>query len=216
MLSMLLNIAAHCGIFCFMDTVLERIGLKGVYYLIHSIHNTAIVYYTGTEVYQSLMNFPSIAQSPTNVQALQLCFALHIYHIVMYWKKFRMDDWLHHGLMIGIALPFGGYLPSGSLLGYSLFFTTGLPGMVDYCLLFLARNDWLDKDIEKRVNAWLNVWIRSPGCVSHAALVCAYVSTLHNSSTLFLYGAYITACLTYWNGQYFMRQIVYDVGSRQI
>ena len=189
-------------------------GFNGIYYFVHSVHNAAIISYTGHEVFQSLTNFPSIHTSPVNFTALELCFALHFYHIAWYWKKFRKDDWLHHGLMIGVALPIGGLLPAGTLLGYSLFFTTGLPGMLDYFLLFLTRNNWLHKDVEKRVNAWLNVWIRSPGCVSHAALTCAYISTLQNISPFFIVGAYLTAFLNYWNGQYFMRQIVYDVGAR--
>jgi hypothetical protein len=216
MFSTLLNIMGYCGIFCAIDKTLERFRLNGAYYLIHSIHNMAIVSYTANEVVQTLTNFSSIRQSPVNYTALQLCFALHIYHIALYWRKFRMDDWLHHGLMIGVALPIGGCLPAGTLLGYSLFFTTGLPGMIDYFILFLVRNEWANKDVEKRVNAWLNVWIRSPGCVSQAALTCAYLSTLQAISPVFMYGAYISAFLNYWNGQYFMRQIVYDVGTRQI
>ena len=45
----------------------------------------------------------------------------------------------HHILMIGIALPIGWFVDSKSLLGYSLFFTTGLPGGIDYFLLFLVE-----------------------------------------------------------------------------
>jgi hypothetical protein len=85
----------------------------------------------------------------------------------------------------------------------------------DYILLFLVRNNWLHRNTEKKVNHALNVWIRSPGCTSHAALVCAYLS-MHQVSVLYMLGALTTAVLNYWNGQYFMQQVVYDAGSLQL
>ena len=117
--------------------------------------------------------------------------------------------------MIGIALPIGGLVPSGTMLGFSLFFTTGLPGGIDYALLFLTRNFWLRRDVEKRINTWMNVWIRSPGCVAQAAL--SVVALYTNAHTLLIYQWYaglVAGLLNYWNGQYFMQQVVYDLGKR--
>ena len=204
------------GIFCLSDFALTKMGWKGTYYIIHSLHNAAIVYLTFPDVTKTLTDFSHISHSLVNYQSLELCFALHAYHIVMYWNQLRKDDWLHHGLMIGIALPIGGLLPAGTLLGYSLFFTTGLPGMIDYAALFLTRNAWIHKDTEKRINTCLNVWIRSPGCISHAILTVLFVSTFQEPSVFFLFFAYIAGFLNYWNGQYFMQQIVYDAGARGI
>jgi hypothetical protein len=140
--------------------------------------------------------------------AMDFVFALHLYHIALYWRKFRFDDWLHHILMIGVALPIGAYVDSKSLLGYSLFFTTGLPGGIDYFLLFLTRNNWLNKNYEKNINSWLNTWIRSPGCISHAtlSLVLTHSECLQYSLDWWL--GVCVSFLTYWNGQYFMKQVV--------
>ena len=33
--------------------------------------------------------------------------ALHIYHIISYFNKLKFDDYLHHGLMVFVALPLG-------------------------------------------------------------------------------------------------------------
>ena len=204
--------------FCISDTILSKLQFEGVYYIIHSIHNALIVYSTAPEVWQTLTDISSVQTSPINYYALELCLALHCYHVAYYWRKFRYDDWLHHGLMICVALPIGGLLPSGTLLGYSLFFTTGLPGGIDYALLFLTRNNWILRVTEKKINTWLNIWIRSPGCVSHATIACIYLSMLPQTerTIIMCMGAYITALLNYWNGQYFMQQVVLDAGENKV
>jgi len=189
--------------------------MEGVYYLLHSAHNAAIVYLTAPDVYNTIVHYDSVALSTKNTVALELVFALHLYHIAYYWRKLRFDDWLHHGLMIGVALPIGTFLDSGTLLGYSLFFTTGLPGCIDYFLLFLTRNNILNKDIEKRVNYCLNTWIRSPGTASHAVLTLIYLMHSKPHVIIQVLGLF-TALLNYWNGQYFMAQVVYDAGVRRI
>ena len=202
--------------FCGLDYFLAYLNVQGVYYGLHALHNAMIVYLTAGDVWTSLTDFKSVATTPVNFDALQLCFALHLYHIALYHSKFRMDDWLHHGLMIGVALPMGGLLPSGSLLGYSLFFTTGLPGGIDYVLLFLQRNGFISKITQKRVNTQLNVWVRSPGCISMSALTLAHISVQKDPSLVYVLGSYIEALLNYWNGQYFMEQVVYNAGENRI
>jgi hypothetical protein len=205
----LANISIIFSSFCLIDRALSRFTkLDGIYYLLHFLHNGVIVYLTGNEVINSLADFSYILTSPKNILALEFVFALHLYHLAIYYPKFRMDDWLHHILMVGIALPIGWIVESRSLLGYSLFFTTGLPGGIDYLLLFLHRNNMVSRNIEKSINAWLNTWIRSPGCISHATLTLAFTSLQSIKFSLEWWGAVLVAFLTFWNGQYFMRQVV--------
>lgn len=201
--------------FCVSDTVFSAAGLQGVYYLIHAIHNGFIVHATYNEVLHPFLNFSTMHIAPTNYYAAELVFALHAYHCIYYWRKFKLDDWLHHILMIAVALPIGVSVPSGPLLGFSLFFTTGLPGGIDYFLLFLVRNSWLHRDIEKLVNARLATWVRGPGCIAQAALTCAYLS-MQNTPGFYVWLAYLTAALNYWNGAYFGAQVLYDAGQRSI
>jgi len=209
MYSILLNTLLIFSGFCTADRLITRYTpLDGIYYFIHSVHNAAIVYLTSNEVVSTITNFKNIASMPKNELALEFVFALHFYHIALYWRKFRYDDWLHHALMIGIALPIGTLTDSKSLLGYSLFFTTGLPGGIDYFMLFLVRNGWLRRETEKRINSALNVWIRSPGCVSHAGLTFVLVFMTMPLYSLQWFGGILCGLLTFWNGQYFMRQVV--------
>ena len=203
------DIGKLCIYFCLTDRLLTNLtNLDGIYYFIHFLHNCMIINLTYEEVYYSLTDFNYIQNSEKNIVALQAVFALHIYHTIIYYKKFRLDDWLHHILMIGIALPIGWIAKSNSLLGYGLFFTTGLPGAIDYALLFLTRNNLIDRGYEKNINAWLNTWIRSPGCISHATLTLSFISINYTKISFDWWLGMIAALLTFWNGQYFMRQVV--------
>lgn len=209
MYSLLINTALIFSGFCAVDRLLTKVtSLDGLYYLLHTIHNGAIVYLTGSEVYNTITRFDLINTMPKNMLALECVYALHFYHIAIYWRKFRFEDWLHHILMIGVALPIGTFFDSKSLVGYSLFFTTGLPGGIDYFLLFLVRNGWLNRQTEKHINTYLNVWCRSPGCISHAILTVAFTSIYGTWYSLNWWAAMLAATLTFWNGQYFMRQVV--------
>jgi hypothetical protein len=92
----------------------------------------------------------------------------------------------------------------------TLFFTTGLPGGIDYTLLALVKNGYMDRKIEKRVNTFLNVWIRSPGCVAVAALGLAHPPSENTLAPV------ISGLLTFWNGQYFMHQVVENYARLKI
>ena len=199
---------SYISTFTILDKCISMI-LNSPYYLVHSVHNVMVVYYTYPDVINTYMHYDRIHTFPTNMTAICLCFALHFYHIAIYWKKFRTDDWLHHGLMIGIALPVSLIYESNTLVGYSLFFTTGLPGGIDYALLFCVRNRWLDKNSEKKINAWLNIWIRSPGCISQAVFILLSIRNI-NWLSLHFFIPLLSAILVYWNGQYFMRQVIED------
>jgi hypothetical protein len=140
--------------------------------------------------------------------ASNICFALHLYHIIYYWRTFRFDDWLHHGLMVGVALPLSLSLRTGPLLGANLFFTTGLPGAISYGLLFANRNGWIDTLPTKQWNAATNLWIRAPGCVAHATLSLLALSVVPRVTNDQAIATILIAALTAWNGLYFMEQSI--------
>lgn len=218
----LLTTALLTILFSSLDLSLNKFNLNGRYYLIHSLHNAVIVCLTVPDIVNTITDFSNLTSYPVNYTAAQFCFALHIYHILLYFRTLRYDDWLHHILMIGCALPLGCILESHTLLGFSLFFTTGLPGGIDYFLLFLTRNYWLNKMTEKKINTFLNVWIRSPGCIAQAVLTLVWVFS-YNSVTYPLFslsptllGSILVSLLNYWNGQYFMEQVVTDFAKKDI
>jgi hypothetical protein len=202
--------------FCAADWVLAKAKVASPYYFLHALHNAGIVYLTWPDVVASITDFYNLNSYTLNTNAVALVVSLHLYHIVRYYKTLKYDDWLHHILMIGIAVPIGISFPLTPLMGYSLFFSTGLPGGISYFSLFLQRNGWLGRLTEKRINTTLNVWIRSPGCVSHATLGLAWALSSTELSTLQLWFALVPVVLLYWNGQYFMQQAVSDLTMREL
>lgn len=212
-----LDFLYYTTIFCAADYTLTRIRAKNPYYLIHSIHNAFIVYYTWSDIVNTFINFQHLPTFAPNYDAAALCFALHVYHIIMYWRAFRFDDWLHHIIMIAVALPLGVFLPSSTLLGFSLFFTTGLPGGIDYFMLYLVRNGILMRIREKQANTFLNVWIRGPGCVAQATAAFVYLLSygqMLHPAVFWL--ACIPPLTNYWNGMYFMEQVVVDLARQPV
>lgn len=200
-------------IFYLIDRVLLSTRIQKPYYAVHVLHNIGIVALTTPDLSRAFSQFYEIPYLPFNWSAVCLCYALHFYHCIAYWRSFHLDDWIHHVLMIGVAMPLGSTVAAGPLMGFSLFFTTGLPGAISYAMLFVEKNGWITRATSKRWNAAVNVWIRAPGCSAQAALTMA--TLLSNRSTTWeLSVGLCTAGLNYWNGQYFMQQVVASV-SRQ-
>ncbi len=206
----LIAVAAATQAFRLLDKQIAARGLLRPYYAVHVIHNTAMVALTAGDVWRSVTDFYNVQYHDTNWPAIILCFALHFYHIIEYWNSFHMDDWLHHGLMIGAALPIATVLPGGgSLIGANLFFTTGLPGGISYGLLFAQRNGWISREQEKAINVPVHAWIRGPGCIANATLVLVAALSSSSIATWWqLMGAWIISATTYWNGVYFTRQVI--------
>ena len=191
------------------DYIVEKYGVEGRYYLLHTLTNFTVVYLTLDDLIFTYCNFADFINYPMNYTAMTLTFGLHLYHTIWYFKKLRFDDWLHHILTCGIALPLAAFSNAGSLLGHSLFYTTGLPGGIDYLMLFLNRNGFIEKITEKRVNNFLNLWLRCPGCISQAALTVVGFNMVGDKlSSYDRTTGLITAFIVFWNGIYFMNQVV--------
>ena len=114
-------------------------------------------------------------------------------------------DWLHHILMIGIVLPFGLIYKktAGSVINYCCFFLSGLPGCVDYIMLFFVKRKLLDKITEKKINSYINIWIRGPFLIIGSYIIylnCYYKN--YNPTTM------LVSMLLFWNAQYFSKRIV--------
>jgi hypothetical protein len=199
-----------------LDRWLATSGYRKPYYAVHVVHNAAIVALTLPDLIRCFWSLDYVTLYSPNHFAALLCYALHFYHIKDYWRSFHPDDWLHHGLMIGVALPLSLFVDSGALLGMNLFFTTGLPGGISYALLFAERNGWIDKATEKAYNVPVHVWLRAPGCTAHAALTTSTLLSSHTVTGWQKAIGLLIAGLTYWNGQYFMQQVVTAASRQQL
>lgn len=202
------SIIIYTIFFCSLDLYLNKY-FKNNYYLLHSLSNIIITYYTINDVLLTYTDFHNSLYQPIDYLPIIITYSLHIYHIINYFQKLMFDDWLHHILMCGIALPIGTLSNSGRLLNHSLFYLTGPPGAINYLLLFLNRNGYIQKSTQKKYNYFLNLWIRAPGCIIHSSLtlIIAYQNYL---TIIQLFSIIITNILTFWNGIYFMDKVVQD------
>ncbi len=201
--------------FSIADIIMKKFNIEGRYYMNHFINNGIVMYNTFNLMINSYSDI-HLHDIHSLYLTKSIVYSIHLYHMLWYSNVLRYDDWLHHILMIGVALPLTEFVPQSNLIGHCLFFVTGLPGFIDYFLLFLTRNRLLSKDSEKYVNTWLNLWIRCPGCIMNVTLnIHTLIAHYNNLSTSELIAGSIIIGTVYWNGVYFMAQIVSDYANNQ-
>ena len=212
---MIKSIIAGIGSFIGIDMLLKYYKIEGRYYFNHMICNSIVVYNTFNSMLLSynILNIINQQQLASLYTAKIIIYSLHLYHVLLYYRNLRQDDWIHHILMIGVVLPLTEIVPQNHIISHALFFTTGLPGLIDYTLLFLNRNNIIHKSIEKRVNTFLNLWIRAPGCIMNTCMSIMTLVNDNNIQPIAIYGGIIMLSLVYWNGIYFMDQVVTDYAN---
>lgn len=193
------------GTFIYIDSLLGNI--KGKYYINHVINNFIIILLSIGDVMELYSNpYLAFNYSYYSIYTSSLTYSLHLYHIIWYFNKLRFDDYLHHGLMIFVCLPIANYFGPNKLLNHSMFYLTGLPGGVDYLLLSLVRNNYIDRLTEKKINRYLNIWIRCPGTIIHMYITLLNLPYLYQTNQKIL--GLLTGFIVYWNGVYFMDKVV--------
>lgn len=192
---------------CFIDKYITDNNIKGAYYFNHFIINSLITYFCYNDVILCYTDFNNILNNPINFYSIYLTFSLHFYHVIMYYQKFVFDDWLHHIIMVFFSLPMSFYFNCGQIMGHSLFFMTGLPGGINYFLLFLQRNNLIEKQTQKYYNYHLNLWIRMPGCMATTTLTLLYLN-LFVTDIIGIFLSLFISLSHYWNGIYFTEQVV--------
>lgn len=207
---MLFSILYYTLGFSAVDVVLNKFKIKGAYYFNHVANNLAVVNECLPIVGKCYTNFLSSFNSDLPLNCMYMTIGLHIYHIIMYKDSLRFDDWLHHIIMIGFMMPIIlVYNTGGNVIGHGMFYITGLPGAIDYTLLFLNRNKLLvTKYQEKYINSILNLWIRCPGCIATAVFTLLMTQLYTSKTNLDLSLAWFVISALYWNGIYFMNDVL--------
>tara|TARA_B100000900_G_C20474086_1_gene672630 strand:+ start:87 stop:407 length:321 start_codon:yes stop_codon:yes gene_type:complete len=86
----------------------------------------------------------------------------------------------------------------GAALVY--FFSSGLPGGIDYLLLTLVKNNKINRLTEKNINSYLNVYIRMSGGYITSYII--FKDGLQNT-TIYMYSNILLSCLIFYNSGYF-------------
>ena len=136
-----------------------------------------------------------------------LIAALHIYHLIGF--RVTSADWFHHILFVGTLCPIAMFREVGPVKNLVAFFVCGLPGGLDYILLVLVKHDMIHRLTEKKWNARINVWMRSPGCFACVAVM--YMIMRYDTGSIceeHMYEGIIIMLLVLFNGQYYMQVVV--------
>ena len=122
-----------------------------------------------------------------------MCTVVHLYHCLFF--KLTHEDVLHHCMMLFICGPLAYYTNKITTTA-SLFFLSGLPGLIDYTLLWVFKCLDFNHNIRKYIYLIVNLLLRSPGC-----LIFSYINLLNYSSSQL-----ILSIILYWNAQYYLNQ----------
>jgi len=183
-----------------------------IWYLLHFICNMMVIYLTFDNI-KMCFTSPNECYNTDNFDssALALTVGLHTFHIVRDYKTLTIIDWLHHLISNWFMSFIGVYYYHMPLWNCGAFFLCGLPGGIDYLLLFLYKMKKIDKMTEKHINVYLNNWIRLPGIIYSASLMnYGYMSELINiSQHLYLIGQFLTV----FNAIYFAQRVTLNYGT---
>ena len=171
------------------------------WFFIHAFTNTMISLVSTQDLVYCIRNISTWLVENHGVYLLLLhsgfATVSHLYHIAIFHTLLTTEEWLHHGVMLGIAAPLCLYCPTRAST-VALGFLSGYPGMIDYSLLWCVKMGWLSRRTEKLYNVWINAWLRSPGCIFAAILTLPLIREELSICPLLM------ALLTLWNGQYYM------------
>lgn len=191
--------------YCLRKFVLTFSDTTARWYVLHCISNACVVWFAWDNFWAIVSHPDNVMQIRPTYSPLNITIALHFYHM-LFFDNLVMIDWIHHILMISIAVISYGYTaPIIVSTNSLLMFLNGLPGCIDYLLLTLVKMKIIDKMTEKHVNIYLNLCIRSPGVIVSTYLL--YL-TLQKLQEIEWYNQVIVYGILLWNSQYFLLRVI--------
>jgi len=174
---------------------------------LHAVANISIALFALPDVLRVAEDPVTSCHGQGSLIPNALIAALHIYHLIGF--PANSADWFHHVLFVGTLCPTALFREIGPVKNLVAFFVCGLPGGLDYILLVLVKHDMIHKLTEKKWNARINVWMRSPGCFACVAVM--YMILRYDTGSIcedHLFEGTLIALLVLFNGQYYMQVVV--------
>jgi hypothetical protein len=174
------------------------------WFFLHSIINFIVVYYALPDLITCFINSSECYRIQWNYNSMKVynyATLLHIYHCLFF--RLTKDDYLHHFLMV-IICGTQCYILKSIISSFALFFLTGLPGAIDYMLLYFVKMNKINSITEKRIYTFLSAYVRAPGCTYTLAIGMNGAIQYYLVRDYYkLISLLITILLIYWNGQYY-------------
>lgn len=208
------HIIFYILMFLIIDMTLLQLFLnKARWFALHTIGNAFVIYYTLPILIKVVTNPIEGFKLDADYMPLNITVALHIYHMLFY-KNLPQIDWIHHILMTGIAL-FSYTCPSCIIVCTNclLFFINGLPGGIDYAMLVLVKYEYMESILEKKLNSYLNILIRSPGILVGTYIM--YLTTIFSNYNPNFIIKLMGLIILFWNAQYFTYRVIGNYHIKQ-
>lgn len=183
---------------------------KQRWFTIHFIFNMINVVFTFPDMIDLFANPLAVEFKYGCVHPSCLVMALHVYHGTSF--NLNYIDKLHHSVMCSLLLfpyIFSGFPYVLSYSNAAMFFICGLPGGIDYFMMAYTAFGFMDPINEKRINMFLNTWIRSIGIMF--CVFTLYINYIYGHFTN-LPVTLITMNILTWNAQYFSQETAVSYG----
>jgi len=178
------------------------------WFYIHSIVNFIIMCYSISDIklmFNNITNISNLKWTYNSEMTFIYACLLHFYHILFF--RLTIADKLHHFLMLFICAPLT-YMTDNVFTSFALFFLSGLPGFIDYALLYLVKLGIIDSLTEKYTYLLITTWIRNPGC--NMCLIIALIILKQTYDRLKLIYITLSTFITFINGNYYLIVTYFD------
>lgn len=137
---------------------------KARYFFLHVIFNLWVTYIVFNDSLSLICNPESGLDNEYNYSAILSTSAISSFHLYHYlcFTNLSFDEYIHHLVSCLLVPAIAVILPWGRLPSLCNIGMCGIPGGIDYFLLFLVKYNIISKMTEKNLNRWLNLIIRWP------------------------------------------------------
>ena len=191
----------------------KRLRKQTKWYIVHTIGNMAISALALRGCIKTMKDPIGSIEDIENFHSLGcleswpvvIMASIHLHHILLYFREMTTIDWVHHLGSSGFVGSVCTFYIRGSIVNQGLFFMCGLPGGIDYGMLTLTDLGVMNRMTEKRVNRYLNMYIRLPGILFnvYSGLMIRLYSALEYNP--YIGGAVLL--INSWNAIYFAQRV---------
>lgn len=181
---------------------------KARWFALHVIANGWIALLCLPDMWFIISNpIEALRASTTNHWPTAMVFSVHLYHMV-FFSNLYFIDWLHHILMVVLGAPLLITGQVGPLMNYNNFWMCGVPGGIDYAMLYAVKHGWMSPLEEKNINKSINVWFRAPALICSSCLAYLQMFVQEGVPTWVKGVRVFLIILAAWNGLFFMERVV--------
>lgn len=179
--------------------MVKLFGKSSRWFQLHAVVNMMVVYLVLPDTY-SLIISPIFPLAPRNIwvdMSLSLALFIHVYHCIIDTLS-SIELW-HHVIFVALGIIPAIFYYDSQAPAILLFTGCGFPGAIEYTMLSLVKHGKMTSISQKRVNSWVNNYIRAPLSIYGATII-------HLDSTSVI--SYYICFLIYLNGTFFSKMAV--------